>query len=149
MAIEVIPVKDPIDLEEIFRIRELVFVIEQEVDAAEEYDEFEQTATHFKALFDGKPVGTARWRFTDKGIKMERFAVLKPYRGKGVGQALVAAVLNDIQNNPDSRDKICYLHAQVTAMGLYEKFGFKKDGDLFMECNISHYKMKLLFPARV
>ena len=149
MAIEVIRIKDQVDLEDIFRIRELVFVIEQEVDAAEEYDEFETSATHFKALFDGTPVGTARWRFTDKGIKLERFAVLKPFRGKGVGQALVAAVLKDIGNDPANQGKTCYLHAQVTAMGLYEKFGFQKEGDLFMECNISHYNMKLLFSARV
>jgi predicted GNAT family N-acyltransferase len=149
MAIEVIPINDQADLEEIFRIRELVFVIEQEVEATEEYDEFETTARHFKAVFDGVPVGTARWRFTDKGIKLERFAVLKPYRSKGVGTALVAAVLKDISNNPLSKEKVCYLHAQVSAMGLYEKFGFQTEGDLFMECNISHYKMKLLLPASV
>ncbi len=147
MAIEVVPVKDQADLDDIFQIREKVFVVEQEVDPAEEYDQFESTAIHFKALVDGEPVGTARWRFTDKGIKLERFAVLKVHRGKGVGQALVKAVLEDIRQHPDSKGKACYLHAQVTAMGLYEKFGFQKEGDLFLECNISHYKMKLLFPA--
>jgi predicted GNAT family N-acyltransferase len=139
MAIEVIPVKDQADLDDIFRIREAVFVVEQEVNPDEEYDEFEATSSHFKALVDGVPVGTARWRFTDKGIKLERFAVL--------GQELVKAVLADIQRHPDSKGKICYLHGQVSAMGLYEKFGFQKEGDLFMECNISHYKMKLLLPA--
>lgn len=149
MAIEVIPVKDQADLDDIFRIREVVFVVEQEVDPSEEYDEFETSARHFKALVDGVPVGTARWRFTDKGVKLERFAVLKEHRGKGVGQALVEAVLADIRQHPDFNGKMCYLHAQVTAMGLYEKFGFQKEGNLFMECNISHYKMKLLIPARV
>jgi predicted GNAT family N-acyltransferase len=149
MAIEVIPVENQADLDDIFRIREVVFVVEQEVDPAEEYDEFETTSSHFKALLDGVPAGTARWRFTDKGIKLERFAVRKEYRGQGVGQALVKAVLDDIQQHPDFTGQTCYLHAQVTAMGLYEKFGFQKEGDLFMECNISHYKMKLLIPARV
>lgn len=149
MAIEVIPVKNQADLDDIFQIREVVFVVEQEVDPDEEYDEFESTARHFKALVDGVPAGTARWRFTEKGIKLERFAVLKECRGKGVGQALVKAVLDDIQQHPDFNGKICYLHAQVSAMGLYEKFGFQKEGNLFMECNISHYKMKLHIPARV
>nr|WP_158859847.1 GNAT family N-acetyltransferase [Lunatibacter salilacus] len=149
MAIEVIPVESQSDLDDIFRIREVVFVEEQEVDPDEEYDEFETSARHFKALVDGVPAGTARWRFTDKGIKLERFAVLKEFRGIGVGQALVEAVLADIQQHPDSNGNTCYLHAQVSAMGLYEKFGFQKEGDLFMECNISHYKMKLLIPARV
>ena len=130
-------------LEEAFKIRELVFVIEQEVDAAEEYDEFEETATHFLALLDSRPVGTARWRFTKNGVKMERFAVLKEARGMGVGQALVAAVLSDVQATPESAGKIKYLHAQLTAMPLYAKFGFEKVGEMFEECNIQHYKMEL------
>lgn len=147
MAVEVIQVKGQADLNAVFRIREEVFVVEQEVDAAEEYDEYESTSTHFMALIDGVPVGTARWRFTDNGVKLERFAVLKPFRGQGVGQALVAAVLKSISEDPATKGKTCYLHAQVTAMGLYEKFDFQKEGELFMECNISHYKMKRSIPA--
>jgi predicted GNAT family N-acyltransferase len=65
-----------------FQIRELVFVVEQEVDASEEYDEFEDTSIHFLAKLDGAPVGTARWRFTQNGVKMERFAVLQEARGQ-------------------------------------------------------------------
>ncbi|MEY3564095.1 MAG: hypothetical protein RJA23_265 [Bacteroidota bacterium] len=76
-------------LQAAFQIRELVFVVEQEVDASEEYDEFEDSSIHFLAKLDGAPVGTARWRFTANGVKMERFAVLQEARGQGVGQALV------------------------------------------------------------
>lgn len=130
-------------LQEVFHIRELVFVVEQEVDPAEEYDEFEDTSTHFLAKLDGKPVGTARWRFTKNGVKMERFAVLQESRAKGVGQALVAAVLADIQATPEAEGKSKYLHAQLTAMPLYARFGFEKVGDMFEECNIQHYKMEL------
>ena len=88
-----------------FQIRELVFVVEQEVDASEEYDEFEDSSIHFLAKLDGVPVGTARWRFTSNGVKMERFAVLQEARGQGVGQALVAAVLADINLHPDGKAK--------------------------------------------
>lgn len=130
-------------LEQVFKIRERVFVIEQRVDAAAEYDEFEESSTHFLASLDGVPVGTARWRFTKNGVKMERFAVLGESRGKGVGQALVAAVLEDISANAASEGKTKYLHAQLDAIPLYLKFGFVKVGEMFEECSIQHYKMEL------
>ncbi|RIW13986.1 GNAT family N-acetyltransferase [Algoriphagus lacus] len=129
--------------EEALKIRELVFVIEQKVDPTVEYDEFEEESTHFLAKLEGSPVGTARWRFTKNGIKMERFAVLKEARGKGVGQALVAAVLADVNANPKSEGKIKYLHSQLSAIPLYAKFGFEKVGEMFEECNIKHFKMEL------
>lgn len=143
MAIKVEKVLTQEQLDIIFGIREKVFVIEQEVDPAEEYDEFEQTSTHFMAFLDGKPAGTARWRFTEKGIKLERFAVLKESRGKGVGQALVKAVLDDIASHSEATGKKLYMHAQLDAMPLYAKFGFKQVGELFEECSILHYKMEL------
>lgn len=139
--VEKITIKESFD--QALKIRELVFVIEQGVDPAAEYDEFEKESHHFLAKMDGKPVGTARWRFTKNGVKMERFAVLEEARGKGVGQALVAAVLEDLKSTPEAEGKTKYLHAQLTAMPLYSKFGFEKKGDLFEECNIQHYKMEL------
>ena len=140
--IEVEKVARKKDLDTVFEIRETVFVKEQEVSPEEEYDEFESSSTHFLAQVDGQPAGTARWRDTGKGIKLERFAVLKSMRGKGVGQALVKAVLEDINSQADNEGKLLYLHAQLTAVPLYEKFGFIKDGESFLECNIAHYAMK-------
>jgi predicted GNAT family N-acyltransferase len=131
------------DLKSAFKIRKEVFVIEQKVDPADEYDEYEETSTHFLALLDGLPVGTARWRLTQKGVKLERFAVLKEARGHGVGQTLVAEVLSDISANNATIGKLKYLHSQLSAVPLYSKFGFEKEGDIFEECNILHYKMKL------
>lgn len=141
LTVEKITTKE--GLQKAFDIRELVFVVEQEVDAAEEYDEFEESSVHFLAVVGGTPVGTARWRFTSNGVKMERFAVLKEARSQGVGQALVAAVLEDIKQHPDAVGKKKYLHAQLHAMPLYAKFGFIAVGDQFEECAILHYKMEL------
>ena len=127
----------------IFKVRQEVFVFEQNVDPSKEYDEFESTSTHFLAKVNDLPAGTARWRFTDKGIKLERFAVLKAMRGQGVGQSLVKAVLDDIAAQPESRGKKLYLHAQLDAIPLYTKFGFRKTGEMFEECKIEHFKMEL------
>lgn len=143
MSLQVEKITRDNQLKSAFWIREQVFVLEQEVDPKEEYDEFESISKHFLACLDDKPVGTARWRVTPNGIKLERFAVLKEARGKGVGQALVAAVLEDIKANPGTKGKIKYLHAQLTAVPLYSKFGFEKIGESFEECNIWHYKMQL------
>lgn len=133
---------DQHQLQEAFEIRRKVFVEEQEVPAEEEYDEFEDTSRHFLA-YDaaGIPCGTARWRYTDKGIKLERFAVLASHRAKGVGAALVQRLLQDIADQPDAVEKKLYLHAQTTAMPLYAKFDFKPEGEEFLECDIRHYRM--------
>jgi predicted GNAT family N-acyltransferase len=143
MTITVKKVQSEEELQTVFQIREEVFVVEQQVDPAEEYDEYESSSIHFLAAVGAEPAGTARWRFTQNGVKLERFAVKQPLRGRGVGQALVSAVLADIAANPLAGGKVLYLHAQLDAMPLYAKFGFKKVGEMFEECEIKHFKMEL------
>ncbi len=133
------------ELKQIFAIREEVFVKEQKVAPEEEYDEFEEISTHFIAIDEkGNPCGTARWRFTDNGAKLERFAVLNSHRGKGVGQALVKAVIDSVRENPKAKGKKMYMHAQIPALSLYSRFGFEKVGEQFEECNIMHYQMEMM-----
>jgi len=122
-----------------FEIRQKVFVDEQKVSREEEYDQFEDSSTHYLVFANGKPVGTARWRKTPKGIKLERFAVLKEYRNSGAGTAILDKVLEDVTR---LNEKI-YLHAQITAINFYLKAGFVTEGDEFVEANIRHYKMEL------
>lgn len=122
-----------------FEIRNQVFVVEQNVNADEEYDDEDEISTHFIAYFNQIPCGTARWRFKEKGIiKLERFAVLKEFRDKGIGAALVKAVLEDLP----LASKVM-MHAQLHAIPFYEKQGFEKYGNLFLEAGIEHYAMKL------
>lgn len=126
------------ELDAVFEIRRKVFVDEQNCPPELEW-EFEDESIHFLATVNGQPAGAARWRKTDKGVKLERFAVSKEYRQMGVGQALVQAAVNDIPTD----QKYLYLHAQLSAMGLYSKFGFEAEGDEFEEAGIRHYKMVL------
>jgi predicted GNAT family N-acyltransferase len=127
--------------EEVRKIRTEVFVVEQAVDEAEEYDEHESTARHFLAYADGEPAGTARWRQTEKGFKLERFAVLQKFRGKGVGKVLVEAVLSEVIPEAKASGKPIYLHAQVQALPFYAGLGFTPYGELFDEANILHRAM--------
>ncbi len=136
--VKVTKVTAPADLEKVFAIRREVFVGEQNCPPELEW-EHEDESTHFLATVDGVPAGASRWRKTDKGYKLERFAVLKPYRGNGVGQALVQTVLNDLPADAD----YVYLHAQIDAITLYLRFGFVKVGEQFEEAGIQHFKMVL------
>lgn len=128
--------------QEAFAIREEVFVVEQQVDKRDEFDEFESESRHFVVLDDQqRGIGASRWRQTEKGVKLERFAIKTSRRNEGIGQLLVQATLDDIIGQLGSGQKL-YLHAQLSAVSLYERFGFKKVGDQFSECDILHYKME-------
>jgi predicted GNAT family N-acyltransferase len=121
----------------IFEIRQKVFVDEQMVSRDEEFDRYESTSIHYLGYYNDRPVATARWRITEKGIKLERFAVEREYRGVGAGWAVLSQVLEDVA----CTGQYIYLHAQVSAIGFYEKAGFKKEGPMFTEANIDHYRM--------
>ncbi|WP_420317907.1 GNAT family N-acetyltransferase [Ekhidna sp.] len=124
-----------------FEIREEVFVVEQEVAPEEEFDKYEDESFHFVALDENdNPIGSARWRYTDKGIKLERFTAKHSMRGKGLGTAIVKAVLDHISENTP-KGTYLYMHAQLPAVPLYLKFGFQTKGDQFDECGIMHYLM--------
>ncbi|WP_420575992.1 GNAT family N-acetyltransferase [Ekhidna sp.] len=141
MTFRVVPATSEELKKKAFTIREEVFVVEQQVAAAEEFDEFEEESHHFVALDENdNPIGSARWRYTDRGIKLERFTAKKTWRGKGLGTAIVKAVLDDISEKAD-KGTYLYMHAQLPAVPLYLKFGFQTKGDQFDECGIMHYLM--------
>ncbi len=118
-------------------IRRKVFVEEQGVDATLEYDH-EEEAHHYLLFLGEKPVATARWRETEKGIKLERFAVLSSFRNRGIGEIILREVLKDVT----ATGKLIYLHSQIRAVPFYERNGFIKEGPIFTEAGIDHFLMK-------
>ena len=135
-TLQVNKVRTKEELESSMAIRKRVFVEEQGIDPQLEREN-EEGAVYFLATMDNQPCAACRYRKTQKGYKLERFAVLKEFRGKRLGQALLAAVLGDI---PDDGQQI-YLHALKEAVGLYTRFGFAIEGDQFQEAGIPHYRM--------
>lgn len=120
-------------------IRMEVFVFEQDVPADVEWDAFDRTSTHFFARAEGKPVATARLR-EEKGIaKIERMAVRKDYRGKGVGDTLLNRVMDSAKAKGLTRARVS---AQDHAVPFYEKLGFAVTGDGYMEAGIPHHAME-------
>lgn len=121
------------------QIRHKVFVIGQNCPEELEW-EFEEESTHFLVFDNKKAVATARHRKTEKGYKLERFAVLASERGKSYGKKVLQAILSDLADF----NGLIYMHAQVQVLPFYEKLGFEKEGEIFEEAGIMHYKMVLL-----
>ncbi|MBM4299125.1 MAG: GNAT family N-acetyltransferase, partial [Deltaproteobacteria bacterium] len=117
-----------------------VFVKEQGVAPEIELDDDDKRAIHLLACDGNKALGTARIVFHNGRAKIGRMAVLKSYRGLGVGaQLLKRAVAIAKRKQP----KTIFLNAQVPVIGFYEKMGFKCQGPVFDEAGIPHRKMVL------
>ncbi|MFD2515000.1 GNAT family N-acetyltransferase [Pontibacter locisalis] len=137
--IELKRIKNEQDLKTAHSIREQVFVLEQKVPREAELDEHEPVSKHYLATYEGVPCGAARWRVTQDGVKLERFAVLQSYRNKSIGAHILKAVLEDVQQ--EHTGKKVYLNAQLPAVNFYKRHGFEPEGEMFTECDIKHYKM--------
>ena len=124
------------DKRKCFSIRRNVFVKEQNISEKIEFDDENVDATYFIAQYKNIFVGTARYRLTDFGIKLERFAVLKPYRNLGIGKKLALHILNSVKD-----ETLIYLHAQESVIEFYSNLGFKRIGSQFFEAEIPHQKM--------
>ncbi len=118
------------------KIRRQVFIEGQNVDPALEIEN-EEKCRHYLLLLNDRAIGTARWRKTEKGIKLERFAILNEYRNKGYGSMILENLLRDIL----PLGLKIYLHSQLKAVPYYQRQGFIKTGEIFQEAGIDHYLM--------
>lgn len=119
-------------------LRHQVFVIEQRVPIEEELDQHDAHATHFVASENERLLGTCRVRCQQKIARLERLAVKKTARGRGVATQLLLAVEGWAAN--EKMDQIT-LHAQTDAIVLYEKLAYRAVGERFFEAGIEHQKM--------
>ena len=118
-------------------VRETVFIIEQGVPKELEWDEFDAVSRHVIARdSNGEVIGTGRL-LPDGHIG--RMAVLAAWRGKQVGRALMERLIAEAAQQ---QLRPLLLHAQVQAIGFYEKLGFVAEGTTFMEAGIPHRLMR-------
>ncbi len=124
-----------------FAIRVEVFCGEQKVARDIELDGLDDLCRHYLARRGDLPVGTARSRPLDGGIvKLERIAVLRPYRGRGIGRALTERALSDARKDGYAA---AVLHSQTHAEPFYEKLGFRREGGEFEDAGIPHVRMAM------
>ena len=94
LKITVNNIENPSDKNNAFKIRDLVFCKEQKVSKKIEFDGLDEICDHYLAKINELPIGTARIREEKKGtFKIERMAVLREYRKKGVGKAIIKEIL--------------------------------------------------------
>ncbi len=120
-----------------YPIRLTVFVNEQRVPEELELDEDDPAAWHAVVLDHGKAIATGRLL---RSGKIGRLAVLKEYRGMGLGGELLKTLLS---YGRQEGIKEFFLHAQTSAVDFYERHGFKAIGLPFEEAGIDHIKMLL------
>jgi glucose-6-phosphate 1-epimerase len=115
-------------------LRRAVFIREQQVPEALEWDGRDAGAQHYLAELDGVPVGCARRL---RSGQIGRMAVLPLYRRCGIGRALLDALLRD------ARGAHTFLYAQTQAVGFYQRAGFVPLDGVFPDAGIPHQKMEI------
>lgn len=126
----------PGDAGDLRLVREAVFVREQGVPVELEWDGLDETAVHALAVTGrGDPVGTGRL-LPDGHIG--RMAVLAAWRGRGVGGALLDALMDVARRRGD---RLLILNAQTRATRFYARWGFRPEGPEFSEAGIPHRRM--------
>ena len=122
-------------LSDIQHIRTVVFIEEQSVPAALEWDKYDTECIHVLAYYDNKPIATARLL---KDGHIGRMAVLAEFRQQHIGQKLLQYMINLAQ---EKALKI-QLSSQQHAVDFYAKQGFYITSDIYMDAGIPHYDME-------
>ena len=128
------------ELKGAFEVRRQVFVVEQGVSEDEEYDGRDSESLHIVVKDRETVIGTARVQFlTDNQAKIERMAILKPFRRKGIGSRIMSFLDEELRNRQVEH---VVLHAQYPVVAFYRSCGFKETGSPFREAGIKHIKMQ-------
>lgn len=124
-----------------YGIRIAVFVEEQAIPLAEEFDGWDEGgAVHYLGFEGDDPVATARLIPAAERAKLGRIAVLERARGRGHGDALLRRLLADARAQGYHE---AVLDAQIDKIAFYERFGFAAHGPEFDDGGIAHRRMTL------
>jgi predicted GNAT family N-acyltransferase len=127
------------DLEGAFAVRRAVFVAAQGVNENVVFDGLDGEALQVVVKAGEAVVGTARVRFPEVvQAKIERMAVLPPYRGQAIGRDILAFLEDELKSRCVER---VMLHAQNPVVAFYEACGYRADGAPFTEIGIEHRVM--------
>ena len=135
-------VKNKDMLSECFYIRREVFVKEQGVPLENELDSFEEESIHIIGYDKNMYLLHVRDLDLITTQKVERVAILKPYRKDGYGKTMMHAIERFAKDKGYNQ---LVLNAQVQAQGFYEKLGYIQTGPVFIEENIDHIKCIRIF----
>ncbi|RMC36457.1 GNAT family N-acetyltransferase [Paracoccus alkanivorans] len=127
------------DIDACRALRRAVFIEEQGIAEADEWDDLDGQAIHLLAWEEDEPVGTARILQSGSTGKIGRVCVLARARGTGLGTKLIRAAVDVLRARPGVTH--ARLGAQVHAIGFYEKLGFTVTGEVYDDAGIPHRDM--------
>ncbi len=126
----------PADRSALESVRCEVFIKEQNVPRNLEFDGLDASALHWLALTENdEPVGTLR--LLPSG-QIGRMAVVRPYRGQGIGSRLLHHALAAAEAHGWNE---VWLNAQYARRGFYAPHGFIVISDIFEDAGIPHQRM--------
>ncbi|MBU5484807.1 GNAT family N-acetyltransferase [Clostridium sp. MSJ-11] len=128
------------ELKDAYKIRSEVFIEEQKVPKEIEIDIKDKISKHIVVYHGEEPIATGRIVIDENICSFGRIAVVKKYRGKGIGEFLVEHMIKKASHLKINE---IYIHAQKYAEEFYKKFNFKSFGDIFYEGGIEHINMVL------
>ncbi len=120
-------------------VRREVFLEEQGVPEELEWDELDPASVHVIALDNAEGAVIGCGRLTPMHT-IGRMAVRAPWRGRGVGAAILRSLLEAARERAVPSVS---LHSQVHAVGFYRQFGFVDQGAEYLEAGIPHQSMCL------
>lgn len=127
------------DIDTCRALRRAVFIEEQGIAEADEWDDLDEQAIHLLAWEGDAALGTARILQSGQTGKIGRVCVLKDARGTGLGTRLIRAAVDVLRTRPGLTH--AKLGAQTHAIGFYEKLGFSKIGGEYDDAGIPHQDM--------
>jgi predicted GNAT family N-acyltransferase len=130
----------PVDEAAIAQVRRAVFIEEQSVAEALEWEEMAPNGIWYTAVDARREVVGIVHLAADAHIY--RMAVLAPWRRQGVGAALLATALAEARRQGHSRVQ---LSAQTHATAFYARFGFQTEGQVYQDAGIPHISMTMTF----
>lgn len=125
-------------------LREEVFIREQQISAADEWDDQDNTATHYLVYNEQQAIACARMIRHEEQGKIGRVAVLPAFRRRQIATQLLQFIIKDAQA---SGLQALHLDAQIQVLDLYAKLGFAAEGETFLDAGIKHKKMTLKLAA--
>lgn len=129
------------ELYEILRARSQIFILQQNMHC-QDMDGIDFEARHFFLEEKGKILAYLRAFYTDDSKSIVKIGrVLSITHGVGLGADIMKRAIADIKKNIKCQ-KLC-LNSQKSAIGFYEKLGFKTVSDEFLEEGVIHLKMQL------
>lgn len=121
-------------------VRTAVFIVEQAIPPDLEWDLMDVQSQHALAVdADGQPIGCGRL-LPDGHVG--RMAVVKRWRGHGVGAALLARLVERARQRGDAQ---VILNAQTHALAFYAAQGFVAEGGVYDEAGLPHQTMRRVF----